>query len=50
MTWTAYTNVLDLGKGLLKITAKNSKLGKLNGMTLRFNGPKSLKNLHISET
>jgi len=29
-TWTAYTNVLDLGKGLLKITAKNSKLGKLN--------------------
>ena len=32
MTWTAYTSVLDLGKGLLKITAKNSKLGKLNGM------------------
>lgn len=32
MTWTGYTNVLDLGKGLLRITAKNSKLGKLNGM------------------
>lgn len=30
MTWTAYTNVLDLGKGLLRITAKNSKHGKLN--------------------